>query len=70
MTKEQLQAKKDLRCVYRTISLLKDVIKNAPDHFDCESEAHEIALCVISCMELIKIARALRAFIDEEPNTK
>lgn len=70
MTKEKLQAKKDLKCVYRTISLLRDVIKNAPEHCDCDSEAHEIALCVISRVELMRIARALRAFIDEEPTTK
>ena len=72
MTKEKLQAKKDLRCVYRTLHLLKDIIKNAPERFDCEeNELFEVSLCVVSRMQLIRIAKALRALIDDdEPSTR
>ena len=52
---------KDINSVKRSITLLSEVIKNAPDHLEsCERSVHEISLCVISRHQLIFILDAMK----------
>ena len=63
---ESKQLIKDIKSVKRSIILLSDVIKNAPDHLEvCERSVHEVSLCVISRHQLIRILDAMKERLKE-----
>lgn len=59
--REAKQLIKDVKSVMRTIELLSEVIKNAPDNLDpCERSVYEVSLCVVSRHQLIRILDAMK----------